>query len=121
MKDYAHLGGRILLGLGFLMAGFGKVMGGAPIGGFIESKLPGMGFLAWPVSIFELVAGIFIIIGFQTRLTSLALAAFCVFTGIVYHGFGDQMQAAITMKNLAWTGGFLLLYAHGAGKWAIDK
>ena len=121
MKENAHFVGRLLLGLIFLAAGFGKVMSGADFGGFIESQLPGFGFLAWPVAIFELVAGLFIIIGFQTRITALLLAGFCVFTGLVYHGFGDQMQMTITMKNLAMAGGYLLLFANGAGKLAVDK
>ena len=121
MNANAHFTARILLGLIFLVAGFGKVMGGAAIAGFIESKIPGLGFMAWPVSIFELVAGIFILIGYQTRITALLLAGFCIFTGVIYHGFGDQMQMTATLKNLAMAGGYLMLFVHGAGKWSVDR
>lgn len=118
ISEFAYPVGRVLLGLLFVVAGFGKVMGGAAIGGYIESKLPGMGFLAWPASLFELFAGLMLVVGFQTRWTALALAGFCVFTGLVFHGFGDMNGL---LKNVALAGGYLLLVTHGAGKYALDK
>lgn len=118
LNKLAHPAGRIMMGLMFVLAGYGKVMNGAPIAGFIESKIPGLGFMAWPVSIFELVAGALLIIGFQTRLTALALAGFCLFTGVIFHGFADQI---VMMKNIALAGGFFILFAKGAGGLSIDK
>jgi len=106
------------MGLLFLLAGLGKVTSGAAIGGFIESKIPGLGFMAWPVSIFELGAGILLIIGLQTRYVSLALVGFCLFTGLIYHGFADQTGM---LKNIALAGGFLILFAKGSGGMSIDK
>ncbi|MGP1282497.1 MAG: DoxX family protein [Parasphingopyxis sp.] len=107
--------GRLLLGGLFVGAGvmkFGTIEG---FGQFIESGgLPAM--LAWPVAIFEVVAGLAIILGFFTRYAALALAAFCVATGLLYHP-GDM---GATMKNLAIAGGFLILYSHGAGLLSID-
>jgi len=122
MKDlqgYAHPVGRILMGLLFVMGGIGKFQMGIPaFAQFIESALP-LGFLAAPIAIFELVAGLLLIVGYQTRWAALALAGFCVFTGVMYH----QGMAEVTnlLKNIALAGGYLLLFAHGAGKWAIDK
>ena len=121
MNAVTHFIGRVLLGSLFFFAGIGKVVSGAQFSGFIESKLPNMGFLAWPVSIFELVAGLFLILGFQTRITALLLSCFCIFTGVVYHGFAGQEEIIATLKNLALAGGYLLLFVHGAGKWALDK
>ncbi|MEH6360805.1 MAG: DoxX family protein [Amylibacter sp.] len=118
LNKLAHPLGRIMMGLLFLLAGYGKVTNGAPIGGFIESKIPGLGFMAWPVSIFELTAGVLLIVGFQTRLTALALAGFCLFTGVVFHGFANQV---IMMKDIALAGGFFILFAKGAGGLSFDK
>jgi putative oxidoreductase len=118
LSNLAHPLGRILMGSLFLIAGYGKVMGGAAIGGYIESKIPGLGFMAWPVAIFELVAGALLIIGFQTRLTALALAGFCVFTGLIFHGFADQTGM---LKNIALAGGFLIIFSKGSGGMSIDK
>ncbi|QLC25159.1 DoxX family protein [Parasphingopyxis algicola] len=107
--------GRILLGALFVMAGamkFGNIEG---LGQFIESGgLPAM--LAWPTAIFEVVAGLAIVVGFLTRYAALALAAFCVATGLLYHP-GEMGEI---MKNIALAGGFLILYSHGAGLLSID-
>ncbi len=118
LQKIAHPLGRIMMGLLFLIAGFGKVMAGAPIGGYIESKIPGLGFMAWPVSLFELTMGILLIIGLQTRLVSLALVGFCLFTGLIFHGFADQTGM---LKNIALAGGYLILFAKGSGGMSIDK
>lgn len=122
IKAYIPLVSRILLGLIFVLAGFGKVMDPAGTAGYISSGgLPG-GLLVWPTIALELLGGLAIIIGYQTRLTALALAAFCVASGALYHNnFADQTQMIMFLKNLAMAGGFLQLYLHGAGKFAVDK
>lgn len=112
--------GRILLGGLFVMAGIGKI---GTIDGFTQmvesSGFPGI--LAWPVVLFEILAGLAVITGFYTRYAALALAAFCLFTAFVFHyAPGDQMQMAMMTKNLAITGGLLILYAHGAGLLSVD-
>jgi putative oxidoreductase len=110
--------GRVLLGILFLVAGLGKLAGGVEgFAGYMASGgLPA--FLAWPVVLFEIIAGAFIIAGFQTRYTALALAAFCLASGIMYHGAADMSGL---LKNIALTGAFLRLYASGAGSFAVDK
>lgn len=112
---------RILIGILFLLAGVGKVSDIAGTAGYIQSVgLPG--FLAWPATIFEIAIGIALIVGYQTRIVALAGAAFCIFTAVIFHNnFADQMQMVMFLKNLAIAGGFLMFYAHGAGKYAIDK
>lgn len=110
--------GRVLLGLLFLVAGVGKVMGGVEnFAGFMASGgIPAI--LAWPVVLFEILAGIAIIIGYMTRPVALALAAFCLASGVIYHGMADMSGL---LKNIALTGAFLRLAASGAGAHAIDK
>lgn len=118
LNAYIPTIGRVLLGVLFLVAGLGKLAGGVEgFGGYIASGgLPA--FLAWPVVLFEILAGIAIIVGYQTRYTALALAAFCLVSGIMYHGTADMSGL---LKNIALTGAFLRLYASGAGALAIDK
>lgn len=119
-NDLIHLVARIAMGLLFVMSGYTKItqMGAAGFGGIIESQLSGMGFLAWPVMFFELFAGIILIIGFQTRIIAIALAIFCVVTGLIFHGLGDLTGM---LKNICLAGGFLLLYIYGAGTYALDN
>ena len=117
------LAGRILMAFIFIMAGFGKLAGGIEgTAGYIASVgLPAATLLAWLAAIFELVAGILILVGFMTRQTAWALAAFCVFTGFVFHFQPtDQAQFISFMKNLAMAGGFLFLTVTGAGSISVD-
>ncbi len=78
----------------------------------------------------ELGGGILILIGFQTRLASILLAGFCVISGYLFHflavtgdpanAMADMTNQIMFMKNLAIAGGFLALFASGAGAWSVD-
>ncbi|MEL7401785.1 MAG: DoxX family protein, partial [Pseudomonadota bacterium] len=70
---------------------------------------------------FELLAGLAILIGFQTRLVALAIAGFTLLTALMFHlDFSDQMQFLMFWKNVAIAGGFLVLAANGAGRLSLD-
>jgi putative oxidoreductase len=65
--------------------------------------------------------GILLVIGYRTRLVGLVLALRCVAAGVVAHSrFADQNQIVHFLKNIAMAGGFLQLFAFGAGGWAVD-
>jgi putative oxidoreductase len=114
------LAARILLGLLFVMAGIGKLGDVAGFGGFMASGgIPAV--LAWPVVLFEIGAGLALIVGFATRPVALALAAFCVVSGLLYHfDPADQMQMTQLLKNLALAGGYLAVFVTGAGTLSVD-
>ena len=118
--------GRILLAVLFIPAGIQKFTDIAGTAGYIAAMgLPASSLLAWAAAIFEVVAGIAILVGFQTKWASLALAVFCVFTGYVFHyaaAAGDTtgLQMVMFMKNLSLAGGFLVLAAAGAGAYSVD-
>jgi putative oxidoreductase len=113
---------RILLSVMFIMAGLAKFGGIAGTAGYIGSVgLPAPTLLAWLSGIWEVVAGVAVLIGFQTRIASLALALFCVLTAVIFHNnLADQMQMSIFLKNFALVGGFLALYAAGPGSISVD-
>lgn len=121
MNQYSHLLGRILIALIFIIAGAGKLMEPAGTAGYMQSAgVPTI--LLWPTIALELLGGIAIILGFQTRIVSYLLALFCVATAVLFHmDFSDQMQQILFLKNLAIAGGFLLLASSGATALAIDK
>lgn len=121
LKTYSPLIARLLIGGFFLLAGVGKVADIAGTAGYIQSVgLPG--FLAWPAAIFEIALGLALIVGYQTRIAALAGAAFCIFTAVVFHNnFADQTQMIMFLKNFSIAGAFLMFFAHGAGKLALDK
>lgn len=119
-QDVTTLAARVLLGTLFLMAGLGKL---GDIQGFASYMASGgiPAFLAWPAVLFEIFAGAALIIGFQTRLAALALAAFSIVTAALYHfAPADQMQMTMFMKNMALAGGYLALATLGAGRYALD-
>ena len=113
--------GRILISFIFLQSGINKIGGYKATLGYMESKgVPGM---LLPLVIFLEVAGaIAIIVGWQTRLFAFALAGFCILSALLFHmDFSNQVQTIMFMKNLAIAGGFLVLFAHGAGELSLGK
>lgn len=113
---------RILLALIFIMAGLGKFADIGGTAGYIGSVgLPAATLLAWLSAIFETAGGLAILIGFRTRETAWALAAFCVVSALIFHNnFADQMQMIMFMKNLAMAGGFLVLSVAGPMSLSLD-
>lgn len=114
---------RIFLALLFIVGGFGKLAGGpANFAGYLGSLgFPAPLFFAWATIAVELLGGLAILLGFQTRNAAYALAAFCIASAIVAHfDFADQNQMTQFLKNLGLAGGFLLLAATGPGTLSID-
>ncbi len=113
--------GRVLIAIMFVMSGLSKISGYEGTQGYMESVgVPGI--LLPLVIALEVAGGIAIIVGWQTRLTALALAGFCVISAVLFHAnFGDQIQMIMFMKNIAIAGGFLFLVANGPGAYALDN
>ncbi|WP_444920011.1 DoxX family protein [Microbulbifer sp. CnH-101-G] len=117
----ADLSGRIGLAAIFLLAGVNKIQNYESsaqylaMGGLPEFLLP-------LVILFEIGGALALIVGFQVRLTALAFAGFSLLTAVMFHNnLADQMQFLMFFKNLAMTGGFLVLTAHGAGRFSLDR
>jgi len=119
-QNGALLVARILLGLLFVMAGLGKLGGVEGFAGYMASGgVPAV--LAWPVILFEILGGLALIAGVQTRAVALALGAFCVVSGVLYHfDPADQMQMTSFLKNVALAGGYVALAVAGPGRYALD-
>jgi putative oxidoreductase len=127
-QNATALVGRILLALMFLLSGISKIDGFAGTVGYISSVgLPLPSLLAAGSMALEIVAGIALIIGFKTRWAALALALFTLAAAVLFHNFwsmpSDQqmMQQIIFMKNIAVTGGLLMLALAGPGAWSVDR
>ncbi len=120
INTIAPLAARILLGGFFLMAGLFKLGDVQGFAGYMASGgIPG--FLAWPAILFEILAGLALIAGYQTRLVSLALAGFCVVSTVLYHNDpNDQIQMTMFLKNIALAGGYVALAGLGAGRLSAD-
>lgn len=120
MNSLAAPVGRALMALIFILGGLSKFGDLAGTGAYMQGVgLPAI--LAGPAAAFELLGGLAVLLGWKTRLVAPLLAGFCVVTAALFHSnFSDQMQMIMFMKNLAMAGGFLTLYAHGAGAMSLD-
>lgn len=114
--------GRLFLSLIFIGAGLAKVMSGGE-GTMAYMEAAGVpGFLFWPAALFELMAGLAILVGWQTRLVAFLLAGFCMMTAALFHtDFADQVQQTMFLKNMAMAGAFLLLMRFGGGEFSLDN
>jgi putative oxidoreductase len=124
LTTYAKPLGRLLMCSLFIWAGYTKlfVFGPAGTAGYFKSvNIPIPDVMAWVVIVIEIVGGLMILVGFQTRWVALALAIFCLITGFGVHlPVGDQANMTHFYKNLALAGGFLYIFAAGAGALSVD-
>lgn len=135
MNGFILLAARILLAALFIVSGVFKFVDIPGTTGYIAAYgLPMPMILAWLSGIFETVAGLAILVGFQTTLVSYALAAFCIVLAFIFHtspinipDFPEGANAMLTqfnqvmlLKNLAIAGGFLALAIAGPGAISID-
>ena len=113
--------GRLLLSLIFVVSGVGKIGAYAGTQAYMDSMgVPGM--LLPLVIALELLGGLAIILGWQTRLVAFLLAGFCIVSAVLFHGnVSDPSEQIQFLKNLGLAGGFLLIVAHGAGAWSLDN
>ncbi len=127
-RSYGALVARVLLAFMFILAGWGK-LGDIP-GSMAYTASGGLpGFFVFPAIAVELLGGLAVLVGWQTRWAALALAAFAVVTGILYHylpslgldGYDRVAQIVNFQKNLAIAGGFVLLAASGPGRFSVDE
>jgi putative oxidoreductase len=129
--DYAALVGRIVLASMFFLSGFGKIgafqdtavyMASA---GFPTADLPLRTLVTFTILV-ELSGATAIILGWKTRSAAVAVFLFTAAATLLFHRFwdaapGDAMvQQLMFMKNVSVMGGLLVLFAHGAGRYALD-
>ncbi|MFO1142880.1 MAG: DoxX family protein [Amaricoccus sp.] len=127
-KSTGVLVARVLLAFMFILAGWSKF---ADLPGAIAYTASGgiPGFLAVPAAALEFFGGIAILVGWQTRWAALALAAFAVVAGILFHyipalgleGYDRVGQIINFQKNLTIAGGLLLLAVTGPGLLSLDE
>ena len=120
MSAIAAFFGRLMLAALFVLAGIPKIIDPSGAAAMLTSAgLPAS--FALPAGIFEVVAGLLLGLGFMTRLTSIVLAGFTLLTVFFFHNeFGDPLQAAMALKNVAIAGGLLVVFAYGQMRWSYD-
>ena len=121
MSNLIDLIGRLLISALFLLSAYNKIFS---IDGTM-SWMEGfgiLGFLLYPTIAFEIILPLFVIVGYQARISAGLLAVFCIATAFIFHNnFIDQMQTIAFLKNIGLAGGFLFIVANGTKDWSFDK
>jgi putative oxidoreductase len=127
LTNTAALVGRILLAIIFITSGFGKITGYDGTAAYMATKLPMVGVLLPLTILTELGGGLALAVGFKARWAGLALAAFTLLAGFLFHDYWNadaahRMGQQINfMKNISISGGMLMVFAFGPGAWSVDR
>ena len=126
-QNALNLIGRILIALLFIPAGLSKLTGFEGTVGYFTSLgmiTPALGVVV--AIIVELLGGIALLVGYQTRVVAIVVAVFTFAATLIGHAYWavPAEQAFIVklmfFKNMAVIGGLLVLASAGAGKLSID-
>lgn len=125
LKTYSVPLGRLLMSSLFIWAGYTKLFVFGPSGTaqyFASVHIPVPDVAAWVVIVIEIIGGLMILVGFQTRWAAIVLAIFCLITAFGVHlPAGSPAHDMIHFyKNLVMAGGFLYVFAFGAGTLSVD-
>ena len=112
--------GRVMLATIFVWTGIEKFLTYAPTLAYME-KFHVPGALLPAVIGLEITGGLLVAIGWQTRIVAAALAVFSVLTAACFHAnWNERAQVIQTLKNIAISGGFLILIPSDLGRWSLD-
>ena len=113
--------GRFFISALFLISAYNKILN---IDGSI-SWMEGYGvpgFLLYPTIILEIILPVFVIIGYNARISAGLLSIFCIVTAFLFHfDFSDQGQTISFLKNIGLAGGFLFIVVNGTKEWSVDQ
>ena len=121
MVNLLDLLGRILISVLFLISAYNKIFSIDGTMSWMEGfGVPG--FLLYPTIALEIILPLFVIIGYQARISAGLLAIFCIATAFLFHhDFVDPMQTIAFLKNLGLAGGFLFIVANGTKDWSVNR
>ena len=121
MSNLIDFLGRLLISALFLMSAYNKILSIDGTMSWMEGfGVPG--FLLYPTIALEIILPLFVIIGYQARISASLLAIFCIATAFLFHyDFVDQMQTIAFLKNLGLAGGFMFIVANGTKDWSVDR
>ena len=118
--DEAYALMRIMAGFMFLFHGAQKILG------FLSEFQPAMGSQLWFGGVLELLGGLAIMLGFQTRMAAFLCSGEMAVAYFQYHWkfqMGPNFFPAVNKGELAalYCFVFLFIATRGGGKWSLDK
>ena len=121
MSNLIDFVGRLLISALFLLSAYNKIFSIDGTMSWMEGYgIPG--FLLYPTIAIEIILPLFIVIGYNAKLSAGLLVIFCVTTAFIFHyDFADQMQTIAFLKNIGLAGGFLFIVANGTSEWSVER
>ncbi len=120
IRNAAVLLARIFIGAWFIPEGIEKILAYSATAGYMASG----GVPSWLLPLViatELVCGVTILLGWYTRLFAFLLAGYTLLAVLLFHLHpATPTDKIIQMAELVDAGGFLVLFAFGAGGWSLD-
>ena len=113
--------GRVLIAVLFLGGAVQKAVEPAQVMTLLADRgLPE--WLIWPALVFNVLAGLALIVGVGVRWFAYLLAGYCAATSVFHFIPADPWQMSIFVKNWAIAGGCLCLAVAGSGRiaWRPD-
>ena len=123
------LSGRFLMGVYFILPGISKIVDFEGTSGYMANHgVPLVSLLLVITIILQLALGLFMIVGFQTKLTAFLLAGMVLVISIFMHNFWS-MEDGINkthetqnfFKNMGIMAGLLMISSLGGGQLSIDS
>lgn len=120
---YAPFAGRLLIGLPFMLFGFGKATTfGATVTMIGAVGLPVPPLAAIGAIALEIVGGALLVAGYKARPVAALLAIFSIVTALYFHSnLADTNTFVHFFKNVMMTGGLLQITGFGAGSLSLDE
>jgi putative oxidoreductase len=125
--DSLALIGRVLLSLIFIISGVAKIFGWSETLGYMNNQgLPAPAVLLAAATAIEIIGGLMLLVGYQTRVASAIVFVYLIPVTLVFHDFwsyqGQEAQSQMVdfLKNLAILGGLAHVWATGPGAISVD-
>jgi putative oxidoreductase len=119
---------RVLMAAMFLFAGIEKFTDlQGSVAYIVSAGLPMATALALAAGVVEVGASLMLIVGWQARWAGLALAGYTLLASLLFHNFwalpkeAQMVPMLLFWKNMAATGGLLMVFAFGAGSISLDQ
>lgn len=122
IQHLAHLVARLVIASFFIAKPVGFILDPNSLEA-VFARLPLLpDYFTWPNQMFQFVAAMFILLGFQTRLAAALLAIHVFWSSfILNYAPGDPVAIAFFWKDLALMSGLMLVFSHGRGGYALDN
>ena len=123
MNSLAALAGRILIALIFLQSGIEKfVYYNATLGYMTKAGLPFPKVLLVVSGVVETACALALIAGWKTRAAAIVLVLWMIPVTLLFHNptLGQEFMIHF-MKNVAITGGLLMVFAFGPGALSLGR